>query len=70
MSNGGPFSAPILKVIQECISLTAFGIFSVRAVSLLRPRATGAPTPAFLNLSASHSCDHACDSALELQLRS
>lgn len=30
MSNGGPFSAPVLKVIQECISLTAFGLFSVR----------------------------------------
>lgn len=30
VSNGGPFSAPILKVIQECISLTAFGLFSVR----------------------------------------
>lgn len=26
--SGGPFSAPVLKVIQELVSLTAFAIFS------------------------------------------
>ncbi len=28
VSSGGPFSAPVLKVIQELISLSAFAIFS------------------------------------------
>ena len=28
VSSGGPFSAPVLKVIQELVSLTAFAVFS------------------------------------------
>jgi hypothetical protein len=28
VSSGGPFSAPVLKVIQELISLSAFAVFS------------------------------------------
>ena len=28
VSNGGPFSAPVLKVIQELLSLSAFAVFS------------------------------------------
>ena len=30
-SHGGPFSAPVLKMIAEFLSLTAFGVFSVRS---------------------------------------
>ena len=28
VSSGGPFSAPVLKVIQELLSLSAFAVFS------------------------------------------
>jgi uncharacterized protein (DUF486 family) len=39
VSSGGPFSAPVLKVVQELLSLSAFAVFST-AVLKEKLRAT------------------------------
>ncbi len=49
VSHGGPFTAPQLKIIQEAITLTVFGLFSIY---VLRERLRGTDIAAFLLIMA------------------